>query len=147
MKRVAAAFVLLLTILPIGSAQAAGTIHVCGVVTEYFVSDIASGGRITIAGTSYRIASSASFQRTRPLPDITVGSNVCIDGTTNDAGDLLDFTASFNSPSSTPSNRPLPSTASSPQNDAPPIALYGLVGLAALAVALILARRIARRGL
>jgi hypothetical protein len=73
------------------SAEAAAPIHVCGTVTDYFVSDIASGGRIEIDGKNYPIASSASNTRTKPLPMVDVGSAICLDGTLDDQGTLLDF--------------------------------------------------------
>ncbi len=83
-------------------ADAATPIHVCGIVTEYFVSDIPSGGLIEIDGKNYPIASSASYRRTLPLPDVKVGADICLDGTVNEAGDLLDFTI-------TPRGNPSPS--------------------------------------
>src|SRR5258708_34019114 len=42
------------------------------------------------------MGSGAALQGSGPLAGIAGGSNVCIDGTTNDAGDLLDFTATPN---------------------------------------------------
>ena len=51
----------LIALLALGmGADAATPIRVCGKVTDYFVSDIASGGRIEIDGKNYPIASSAS---------------------------------------------------------------------------------------
>lgn len=73
-------------------ADAQTPLRVCGVVTAYFVSDIPAGGRIELDGTNYPIASSASFQRTTPLPAVTVGSRVCVEGTRSSDGRLLDFT-------------------------------------------------------
>lgn len=95
-----------------GPAAAATPIHVCGKVTAYFISDLASGGRIELDGKNHPIASSASFPRTRPLPAVQVGTSVCVDGTVDDSGRLLDFTvtAAASPNAATPSS--LPSTAS-----------------------------------
>lgn len=87
--------ILLVLVGPLGMsmhADAATPLHVCGIVTDYFVSDIPSGGRIEIDGKNYPIASSASYRRTLPLPDVKIGTDICLDGTVNEAGDLLDFT-------------------------------------------------------
>jgi hypothetical protein len=81
--------------------------HVCGTITAYNVSDIPSGGTVVIDAKSYPIASSASNVRSRPLPEITVGAQGCIDGATTSGGALADFTF-------TPQPSPLPTTLSRP---------------------------------
>ncbi len=90
--RITLGLLVIALLLASGPAAAATPIHVCGKVTAYFVSDIASGGLIELDGKNYPIASSASFPRTRPLPAVQVGTSVCVDGTVDDSGRLLDFT-------------------------------------------------------
>jgi len=134
----------LFAVLGVAAAGAAGPFHVCGTVTEYFVTDIPSGGLIAIDGKNYPIASSASYTRKQPLPDVQKGANVCVDGTTNDSGQLLDFTvtpiASQNSASASPS------ATTGPQVDARsdfPTAVWAiaLVALVAVGAAWVLRRR------
>lgn len=152
----AARLLVLLTLLLLATAQAADAatpIHVCGIVTEYFVSDIPSGGLIEIDGKQYPIASSASYPRAAPLPDVAVGSRICLDGTIDESGRLLDFTISPLS-SASPAASPSAATPSAAGTTRPlaqaetpwPLIVAGaLVAVVVLATALVLGARIARR--
>lgn len=112
-------------------ADADSPVHICGTVTEYFVSDIPSGGFIEIDGKGYPIASSASYSRRQPLPDVRVGSDVCLDGTANDTGALLDFVVTPRDLSSTPAPRAVSTAPPSPPS-APSVAEAWLVPVLAL---------------
>ena len=130
-----------------GPAAAATPIHVCGKVTAYFVSDIPSGGRIELDGKNYPIASSASFQRTRPLPTVQVGTSVCVDGMVDDSGRLLDFsvTAAASPSAATPSTLPSTTSATLPEAQQSSLTTTLLIGFAALLVVVIALLAIARR--
>lgn len=75
------------------TAGASAKISVCGVISAYVPASATSIGSITIGGTVYPIAAGATFTGTNLL---TVGTNACLSGAVNAAGQISGGTVTAN---------------------------------------------------